>query len=75
MNESDDMIVRTIPLPICVKGVTVPHPDGTYNIYINANYSSEIQKDILKHELRHIYNDDFENFDDIDVCEDRANQK
>lgn len=75
MNESDDMIVRTIPLPICVKGVTVPHPDGTYNIYINANYSSEIQKDILNHELRHIYNDDFENFDDIDVCEDRANQK
>ena len=69
---NDDIIVRTIDMPICIKGVTVPDTDGTYNIYINAQYSAEMQNDILKHELRHVQNSDFDNFDSIKTIEDRA---
>ncbi len=70
---SNNIIVRTVDfLPLCVKGVTVPSDDGYYNIYINAKYSIEMQNIILRHELEHISNDDFENFDDIGIIEERA---
>lgn len=68
----DNIIIRVVNLPICVKGVTIPHSDGTYNIYINANYSNEHQKQILKHELTHINNSDFNNYDSIEIVEKRA---
>ena len=69
----DNVIIRIIDLPICVKGVTVPHPDGTYNIFINARYPIDIQQDTLKHELNHVENFDFDNFDTIQIIEHRAN--
>ena len=68
----DNVIIRVINLPICVKGVTVPHPDGTYNIFINSQYSIDVQRDTLKHELNHIKNLDFDNFDNIQLIEQRA---
>ena len=60
-------------MPIEIKGVTIPSPDGCYNIYINANYCIDMQNKILKHELRHVANYDFDNFDDIKLVESRAN--
>ena len=69
----DNIIIRIICLPIEVKGVTIPSPDGYYNIYINANYCIDMQNKILKHELRHVANYDFDNFDDIKLVEGRAN--
>lgn len=73
--EDNDIVVRTVDMPICIKGVTVPDINGTYNIYINAQYSIEMQNDILKHELRHIQNSDFDNFDSIKTVEDRAKMR
>ena len=69
----DNIIVRVICMPVKIKGVTIPSPDGYYNIYINANYSVDMQNKILKHELRHVANYDFDNFDDIKLVESRAN--
>lgn len=69
----NDIIIRIVDLPCHIKGVTIPHLDGTYNIYINAKYSVEMQNDILRHELTHIKNFDFDNFDDIKIVEIRAN--
>lgn len=68
----DNIIIRVVDFPYVVRGVTIPHPDGTYNIYINSKYSVETQNKILKHELRHIQNLDFDNFDDIKIIERRA---
>lgn len=70
----DNVIVRLVPLPVVVKGVTIPSDDGYYNIYINCSYSVEMQNEILKHELRHVANYDFDNFDDIKIIEGRANE-
>lgn len=69
----DNIIIRIVDLPYAVKGVTIPHADGTYNIYINAKYSVETQNEILQHELCHIKNFDFYNFDSIKIIEQRAN--
>ena len=71
----EDIIVRTINLPLLIKGVTIPCNDGTYNIYINAAYSYDEQKEILNHELKHIKNFDFDNFEDIKFIEKRAKNK
>ena len=68
----DNVIVRCVPLPVCVKGVTIPSDDDFYNIYINCTYSYEMQREILRHELKHVRNSDFHNFDDINIIEDRA---
>lgn len=71
MND-DNIIVRCIDMPYCVKGVTIPHSDGTYNIFINARYSADMQKQIYKHELCHLHSNDFDNFEKINECEKRA---
>ncbi len=68
----EDIIVRVVELPQCVKGVTVPSNDDCYNIFINACYTQEMQKEILKHELRHVKNYDFNNFESIEIVEERA---
>ena len=65
-------IVRTVPLPTTIKGMTVPSDDGAYNIYINSNYTYECQQIALYHELKHIVYNDMYNFDDIALCEMRA---
>lgn len=68
----EDIIVRIINLPLLVKGVTIPSNDGIFNIYINALYSHDAQKKILEHELKHIKNFDFDNYEDIKFIEKRA---
>ena len=68
----DDIIVRSITLPLKIKGVTITSPDGYYNIYINDRYPVEMMNKILKHELSHVTNYDFDNFDDIKFIEKRA---
>lgn len=72
-NGFDNVIVRVLQLPLCVKGVVIPSDDGYYNIYINGIYSVEMQNEILRHELEHVANFDFDNFDDIKIVEERAN--
>lgn len=69
---NDDIIVRIMPFPECIKGATIISPDGFYNIYINAIFSDEEQKNILRHEIQHIKNYDFDNFDTIRCIESRA---
>lgn len=69
---NDNIIVRIVPLPAAVKGVTIPSDDGTYNIYINSAYSDVMINEILKHELTHVKNYDFDNFDEIKIIETRA---
>lgn len=68
----NSVILRIIDMPSPVRGVTVPSSDGYYNIYINAKYPYEVQQKILKHELKHVKNNDFYNFDNISELENRA---
>ena len=54
------IIVRLLPLPPNTRGVTIPDPDGNYNIYLNQNLAYEMQIQAYLHELSHIKENDFQ---------------
>ena len=58
-------MVRLIDLPTGVGGLVSEDETGFLNIYINARYGYYEQRKSLRHELRHIKNDDLHNDRDI----------
>ena len=64
-----EIYIRTVVLPLTVRGVTVVDGDGNYNVYINSRLSSDEQKQTLLHEMTHVRSGDFESFEDIDELE------
>lgn len=62
------IIERFVELPYAVKGFTIRDENEDYNIYINLRHLSQ-QKEILKHELSHINNGDFDRPVDAAVIE------
>lgn len=64
-----EIYIRTVALPLTVRGVTVVDGDGNYNVYINSQLSSDEQKQTLLHEMTHVRRGDFESFEDIDELE------
>ena len=75
MKIADDVIVRVLPLPMCVEGLISDTPDGYHNIYINSNYSKEMQEKFLRHELAHLENNDFYNTIPIHQAEENAKKR
>lgn len=57
--------LRWIEMPITVEGVTIPDPDGDFNVYINTLLSESKRKKVVEHELAHIKFDHF--YDDQPV--------
>lgn len=58
-----DIFTYLVDLPCWMGGHCNCNPDGSYSILINARFGYEAQKEVYLHELRHIYNNDFEKFD------------
>lgn len=69
-----DVNVRFLVLPSTVEGVTIPNPDGTFDIYINDTFCDEKKKAILQHELEHLRRDHFYIELPIGMIETEANQ-
>ncbi len=69
----DNIFIRKIPLPLGVRAFTLPDEQGDFNIYINDKLSYEQQYKSLKHELRHIMNEDFNK--EISACEIENDEK
>lgn len=67
-----DYTVRVVDLPYSVGGLISESSDGHTNIYINARHGLERQRQALKHELRHLANDDLHSTEDIHEIEARA---
>lgn len=64
-----DYIVRLIDLPYSVGGMVSVDETGFANIYINARMSIEQQRKNLKHELKHLKDNDIYNDKDIRTVE------
>lgn len=64
--------VRLIDLPVSVDAMVAFDEDGYASIYLNARLTYEKQRMALRHELRHIHNDDAHNKTDIHAAERRA---
>ena len=68
----EGIYIRKVPLPDCVRAVTIPNTDNTFDIYINSNLPEELQHKALKHELNHIHMDHFYNDDPVEQNEREA---
>ena len=53
------IIVRYIPLPHTIYGVTLPDYNGDFNVYINSKLPDQKQKEAVEHEIKHIELDHF----------------
>ena len=62
---SDEYLVRLLDLPSGVRALVAVDEEGFSNIYVNARLSREEQAAALRHELRHLSNDDAYNDRDI----------
>lgn len=61
-----DVFIRLVDLPCRVRGYTCKDASGNYNVIINSKLSTETQKEACLHELSHIYEN---HFDDYNVDE------
>ena len=52
--------VRLIKMPLSVKAMTIPSPDGWFNVYINDRLTREEINEALEHEYDHILRGDFD---------------
>ena len=75
MTLPDDCVVRLIDLPLDVGGFITESPDGCRNIYINARYSDDGQREALRHELRHADADDLHSTEPLSIIEARAEHR
>ncbi|MBQ8768846.1 MAG: hypothetical protein IJZ15_04280 [Oscillospiraceae bacterium] len=69
-----DVTIRYVEFPLTVEGVTIPNPDGTFDIYINDVFCNEKKTEILQHELEHLHLDHFYVELPIGIIESEANR-
>lgn len=53
--------------PTKIGACITPNEDGTYTIFINSRLSKYQQAKALRHELDHMFNDDFDKLDINDI--------
>ena len=53
------IFLRLVPLPMTVKGVTLPDADGDYTVFINADLCPETREEVIEHEMAHIQKNHF----------------
>lgn len=70
----NDIIVRHITLPTTIHGFTARDSEGDYNIYINDRIGYFQQEKTIRHEMKHINDDNFEEHD-VDLIEGRAHRR
>ena len=63
------IFIREMKMPLTIRAFTIPDENGDYNIYINNNLSDEAKQKSLKHEKKHIENNDFSSSDLARVIE------
>lgn len=60
MIENADYFIRLVDFPVCSCGGLVKlNDDGTFTILLNSRLSHQQNINSLRHELSHIYHDDF----------------
>lgn len=62
-----------VPLPMAVKGVTIPQSDtGDYIVFVNENLCQKSRLEAFQHEVSHIKRDHFRDMIDVSVAEKEA---
>lgn len=64
-----DYHIYFAPFAGSIKALVTLGEDNYYSIYVNSNLPHEVQREAIKHELRHIMRDDFFNSNSIQEVE------
>lgn len=64
-----DIFIRLLALPLAVRAVTLPNEDGTYDIYVNEELPAELRQRAAEHELRHIQQNHFYDYNPVWINE------
>lgn len=67
MLDESDFCVYFAPFAGDIKALVTIGEDNFYSIYVNSNLPFEVQKEAVRHELRHILRNDF--FNDSSIHE------
>ena len=67
--------IRVMDMPLTPPGFVMYDDDDHANVYLNARYNRETNKNTADHEMIHVINDDIHNDDSIEVVEARADGK
>lgn len=57
-----------------VNAITTPNNDGSYTIAVNSRLSAQAQRKAILHEISHIVNDDFSDFQHASIIERMLNE-
>lgn len=60
-----EIFIRLLELPPTIRGATVLDSDGNYNVYINSLLGYDAQRKTARHELIHIKNEHFYDYEPV----------
>lgn len=70
----DDIFVRLLNLPDCMKGAVRENHDGTYTIILNSKLTYEQRLETIQHEREHIRYNDFRSTKSADEIEQKRHR-
>lgn len=70
-----NIYIYYVDMPCSISSNVVDNGDGSYTLYLNSRLSYEKNIEGYLHELRHINNDDFNSFEDIQKIESRTHKE
>ena len=62
-------------MPCSISSNIVDNGDGSYTLYLNSRLSYEKNLEGYLHEMKHINNNDFNSFEDIQKIESRTHKR
>lgn len=70
-----DVYIYYVDMPCSISSNIVDNGDGSYTLYLNSRLSYEKNLEGYLHEMKHINNNDFNSFEDIQKIESRTHKR
>ena len=70
-----DVYIYYVDMPYSISSNVVDNGDGSYTLYLNSRLSYEKNLEGYLHEMKHINNNDFNSFEDIQKIEFRTHKR
>ena len=75
ISSNAEVYIYYVDMPYTIVSNVVENGDGSYTLYLNSRLSYEKNMEGYLHELKHITNDDFNSFEDIQKIESRTHKE
>lgn len=75
ISNNTDVYIYYVDMPCSISSNIVDNGDGSYTLYLNSRLSYEKNLEGYLHEMKHINNNDFNSFEDIQKIESRTHKR